>query len=350
MKVEPRQAARFLAELASARHPARVLLLHGDDPGLIRERAEAAVAGMLGPDRHDPFRLAVLERSGHERLEEEATAGSLIGGRRAVWVRDGNDALLGAVTRSLASGSDTLIVIEAPELPSRAKLRSALEANPAAAVLACYHEEGRALEASIATALAEAGVEIDRDALAFLADRLGSDRAAMRQEIAKLVLYAGPQRERLGLAALEALSGDAADLSLDDAAHAAMEGDLALADRAVERALAEGASPVALLRVLLAHLHRLRAARAAMAQDGLSAADAVKGLRPPVFFRRAPGVTKAVSLWPAAALDAAAARSSAVERDCKRSAMPDTALVREHFARLARESMRLSGRPSAGRR
>lgn len=344
MKVEPRQAARFLAELAGGRHPARVLLLHGDDPGLIRERAETAIAGVLGTDRHDPFRLATLERGSHDRLEEEATAGSLIGGRRAVWVRDGGDGLLGAIERSLASGTDTLIVIEAPELPSRARLRSALEAHAAAAVLASYHEEGRALETSIAAALAEAGVEIDRDALGFLAARLGADRAAMRQEIAKLVLYAGPQHERLRLADLEALSGDAADLSLDDAAHAAMEGDLALADRAVERALAEGASPVALLRVLLSHLHRLRAARGAMTEGGLSAADAVKALRPPVFFRRVPGVTKAVSLWPAAALEAAAARSSAVERDCKRGFMPDTALVREHFARLARESARLGAR------
>ena len=44
MKIDPRQATRFAAELASGRHPCRALLLYGDDPGLIRERADAAIA------------------------------------------------------------------------------------------------------------------------------------------------------------------------------------------------------------------------------------------------------------------------------------------------------------------
>ena len=106
----------------------RAILLHGDDHGLIRERAtEAARATAGGLD--DPFRVAVLGREAHDRLEEEATALSLSGGRRVVWVRDGQDALHGTVARLLGARSgdpadSALILIEAPGLPSRGRLRS----------------------------------------------------------------------------------------------------------------------------------------------------------------------------------------------------------------------------------
>ncbi len=107
------------------------------------------------------------------------------------------------------------------------------------------------------------------------------------QELEKLALYVGPGG-RVDLDAAMACVGDLAGLSLDDALFAATEGDVALADRALELAMAEGAAPVGVLRAGLMHLQRLHRARLAM-DDGLSAADAAKAARPPVFFRRVGG-------------------------------------------------------------
>jgi DNA polymerase-3 subunit delta len=58
-----------------------VILLHGEDTGLIRERALQATHRLAGT-LDDPFRIALLDRETHNRLEEEATALSLMGGRR----------------------------------------------------------------------------------------------------------------------------------------------------------------------------------------------------------------------------------------------------------------------------
>ena len=340
MKPDARQAARLLA----APDRVQAILLHGDDHGLIRERAIEAARAAAGT-LDDPFRVAILGREQHDRLEEEATALSFSGGRRVVWVRDGQDGLHAVIARLLAAkpAMSALVLIEAAALPARAKLRTLLEAAPDAAVIACYAEEGRALEASIARMLEAERIGIDPDALTWLTSRLGADRAASRGEVEKLALYAG-EGGRITLDDVQAVTGDAAGASLEDAAFAATAGDRAAADLAIERALSEGLSPIALARALLSHLHRLRQVLL-LVEAGASSSDAMRGLRPPIFFKRTGEFTRALSLWSSASLFEAAVETNRLELACKRTGAPDLVLARRHVAMLAgRAAARARGR------
>ncbi|WP_428395312.1 DNA polymerase III subunit delta [Lichenicoccus sp.] len=337
MKPDAREAARLLANPTPR---VRAILLHGDDHGLIRERAGEAIRAVAGT-LDDPFRLAVLGRDEHDRLAEEATALSLSGGRRVVWVRDGQDALHASVASLLQQPGEALIVIESAALPGRSKLRTLLEAAPEAAAIACYAEEGRALEASIARMLQAEQIRIDPDALTWLARHLGADRTATRGEVEKLALYAG-ERGTISLDDVQAVVGDAAAASLEDAAFAATAGDHAAADLAIERALTEGLSPIALARALLSHLHRLRQV-ALLTQAGTPQSDAIARLRPPVFFKRRAEFTRALSLWSPEALSEAATATDRLERACKRTGAPDLVLARHHVVVLAQ---RAAGRSS----
>lgn len=329
MKLDARQASRTLAQPGAL----RAILLHGEDTGLIRERAIVAVRAVAGT-LVDPFRLSTLSRDQHDRLDEELGALSLSGGRRVVWVREAGDALAAPLKRALARTGDTLLVLEGPGLAGRSKLKAMIEAMPDAAAIACYPEEGRALEAQVRQMLAERGVEIDPDALSWLCARLGADRAATRGEVEKLSLYAG-EGGRVALEDAMACTGDAASAALDDAAFAATAGDRAAADLAIERTLGEGTSPVAVARALLSHLHRLREARLAMEQSGLGAQEAMRGLRPPVFFKRTAPFGQALSVWTADGLMRAADETLALERACKQTGAPDATLCRRHVAWIA---------------
>ncbi|MBR0560159.1 DNA polymerase III subunit delta [Neokomagataea anthophila] len=327
MKIEARQIGRALSDAGQW----RVILLYGEDTGLIRERAAQAVKH-VADTVDDPFRVAQLDRETHDRLEEETTALSLIGGRRVVWVREGSDALVAALTRLLALSTDTLVVLEAPGLASRSKLRALAEKHPQVASIACYPEEGRALAQTVTDALSNENITIDRDAMAWLHGRLSADRAGVRGEIEKLILLAGPNG-RLDIETVQECVGDAGGTSLDDAAYAAMAGDAVAVDQALERAFADGAAPVAVARVVLGVINRLW--RVALAvEDGQMRTEAIKSLRPPVFFKRMPSFTKAVERWPAGALALAAERTQALELACKKSGMPDELLCRRHLASL----------------
>ncbi|AQS87626.1 DNA polymerase III subunit delta [Neoasaia chiangmaiensis NBRC 101099] len=331
MKIDARGTGRALADAGKW----RVILLYGDDIGLIRERAAQAVR-TVAESLDDPFRVATLDREHHDRLEEEVGALSLIGGRRAVWVRDGQDALLPVLKRALTLDSDTLTVIEAPGLTARGKLRAAMEAEPRAAAIGCYPEEGRALTATIGDMLRDAGVRIERDALGWLSGQLGADRVAVRGEIEKLILYAGPNGT-LSLDDVQDCIGDAAGATLEDATSAALAGERAVADMALERALADGVSPIAVARACLGALTRLLRVSQAMAQ-GQTRADAMRQLKPPVFFKRAERFNRALDRWSVELLQRACAETQALELACKQTGSPDMALCARHIALLCNRS------------
>jgi DNA polymerase-3 subunit delta len=332
VRLEARRVAAFLRDPERA----RVVLLYGEDAGLIRERAGTLVRAVVGaPD--DPFRVATVARAAD--LPAEAASVSLSGGRRVVRLPEAGEEARGAVAEVLEGHGDALVLLEAPGLaPSRSRLLKVVESHPQAVAIACYPEEGGRLADTVRAWLAGYDVSVDEHALSWLASRLGADHALNRREVEKLALYAGPGG-RVDLAAAEAAVGDVAGLSLDDALFAATAGDAATADRALERALAEGATPVGVIRAGLSHLSRLQ--RAALAvSGGATAAAAAREAR--VFFRREQAFIRALKLLPPDALAEACQTFFRGEREAKRTGAPATALCRHLVLELAGRAARLT--------
>jgi DNA polymerase-3 subunit delta len=310
----------------------RAVLLYGDDAGLISERAgrlTRVVAGAID----DPFRVTDLDREVHRRMLEEVRSPSLAGGRRVVRVRDAGDSVAALVESALAEPEAALLVLEAPGLPARSRLRALIERASDAVAIGCYPLDASRVASEIRAGLEAFEVVADADAIAWLETRLGSDAIATRAEVLKLALYAG-SGGRIDLAAAHACVGDLAAITLDDAIFAATAGDRAATDRALDRALAEGVAPVAALRAAIGHVQRLQRVVCAVA-DGRPLSAAMRELRPPVFFRREPAFRQALQLWSGPRLSAAAATLWIAEGACKRTAAPADSLCRRAFADLA---------------
>ncbi|MBN8889232.1 MAG: DNA polymerase III subunit delta [Acetobacteraceae bacterium SCN 69-10] len=331
MKLEARRIEAFLRDPGAS----RAVLLYGEDAGLIRERAVQLVRVVAGA-ADDPFRVVELQRDEVSRIPDEMASMSLSGGRRVVRVRDATDAATSFVQTALAGRTDGLLVLEAPGLPSKGRLRTLLERSADGVAIGCYPQEGRALEQGIRDTLAGFDVRADADALTWLAGQLGADRSVTLREVEKLALYAGAGGE-VDIVAARVCVGDLAGLSLEDALFAATSGDVAGTDRALGLAMAEGAAPVGVLRACLQHLQRLQRTRAAMA-GGLSASEAAKMARPPVFFRREAAFIGALRLWPADTLQAACVRIFDAERACKRTGAPAEVISRSAVLGLAQRA------------
>jgi DNA polymerase-3 subunit delta len=331
VKLSPQRVPAFLRDPGAC----RVVLLYGEDHGMIRDRAAALVRTVAG-SLDDPFLVAELSREDAGTLADEANTLPLTGGRRVVRLRETTDAVADRVAGILKSAAPALVILEAGGLSTRSRLRSFVEAAPDGVAIGCYPEEGRALGNTIRAVLGEAGVDLDADALAWLSDHLGTDRVSTRAEAEKLALYSGPGG-RVDLAAAMACVGDLAGLSLDDALFAATAGDVTRTDRALELTFAEGATPVGVLRAGLMHLQRVHRVRLAV-DEGVNVVDAVRGARPPVFFRRVAAFSRAVELWPSSSLMAAMSTLSEAELGCKQTGAPDDALARNAVLTLARRA------------
>ena len=331
MKLDARRVEAFLRDPGTV----RAALLYGDDAGLIRERGGRLVRAVVGA-ADDPFRVTDLERETAGRMAVELASPPLTGGRRVVRVRDVGDAAVAAVQAALDVGGSGFLILEAPGLASRSKLRALVERVGDAVAISCYPLDSAALGEVIRSTLKACGVVADTDAVRWLEDRLGGDLAVTRSEVEKLAVYAGANG-RVDMVAAQACVGDLAGLSLEDALFAATAGDVAATDRSLEIALGEGATPVAVLRTALAHLQRLHRVRLTMA-GGLGAAEAVKAARPPVFFRREAAFQKALLAWSEAGLEAAGTRVSDAERACKRTGAPAETICRSAVLGLAQRS------------
>jgi DNA polymerase-3 subunit delta len=329
-----RDAARFdriLADLANI----RAILLHGDDEGLIREFAQKLVVAVAG-STNDPFLVSDIERDRWSQLADEVAAQSLLGGRRVVRVRDVTDAAAAHIDKALKVSGGGLLVLEGPGLTGRSKVKTSLEQNPATMTIACYPMDTKSIGQLARQIFRDAGVSVDDETIGFLSDQLGVDRASTRQELDKLALYAG-QNGTVDLEAARICIGDLSGLQLEDALYAATSGDVAATDRALELAIAEGATAISIIRAGLFHLQRL--ARAAiLVAEGLSQGAAVKAMRPPIHFKREAQFSRAMALWNFVSLQSACGRLWEVEKACKRTGAPAEALSRSIILGLAQRA------------
>ena len=321
MKIGGRRIEAFLARPDAA---VAAVLIYGPDRGLVDERCRSVVHALAGAPP-DPFRFVELAarslRADPARLADEAAALGF-GGRRVVWVRDAGDSVAPLVAQVLeqASASADLIVLEGGELGPRSALRKLAEGARNAAAIPCYVDAGDDLADLVVRTLAAAGLRAGADATAYLADSLGGDRAVVLGELDKLALYKGGAGE-VTLDDAQACIGDSAAVSLDAVVYAAGGGDLAPLERALALVFADGASPVTVLRAMARHLMRLHLARA-LVGGGKPALEAIKALRPPVFFKHVDPFRSQMAAWRGVPLAAALAAVTEAELACKTTGQP----------------------------
>ena len=322
MKLEAREVERLLRD--AARWGA--VLLHGDDPGLIRQRARRIIVAAAGAT-DDPFRVVEISGDDARRagvLASELATLPLGGGRRVVWMQDAGDALAASVQAALGGHHSGLLVMEAGQLTGRSKLRAMVEKHSAAASVACYVPDAKSLITAVVEELRQAEVTADADALAWLAATVSGGLDAALAEARKVALYVGAGG-RVTLTEMRASAGDVGNSRLDELFLSVTGGALGALEAALQATWSEGVSPVAVLRGGLLHFQRLRPAVRLVA-TGVSASEAVRSLRPPVFYKQEPVFNAAMSSWSPAAIDKAVLTLWQGERACKMTGAPSEAI------------------------
>jgi DNA polymerase-3 subunit delta len=297
-----------------------VVLVFGPDAGLVSERVEALIKAAVD-DPSDPFTLARLEgedlAAEPSRLVEEAQTVPLFGGRRAVWVKAGSRNIAPAVEPMLALGaSDCRVVIEAGDLRRNAPLRTLIERARNAAALPCYPDDERARARLVEEEMRSAGLTLSPDARALLLPLLGGDRAASRNEIRKLALYARG-KERVGVEDVAAVVSDASSLALDEIVDAAFAGKAAELEILLAKARSAGTAAGSIFFAAQRQVAQLHKWRTAIEEGARFSIDAAV---PPGQFRRKGAIEAALRSWNTARLAAAMAELAAAVLEARKNA------------------------------
>ncbi len=283
MKLGARQIADFM------KAPAQVAgtLVYGPDEGLVRERVKQLTVAILG-EKFDPFALIELDEASLKenptKLFEEASAMGFLVDKRVIHLRSVSEKTAQDVEAVIGTlDASTYIIVSDGELTPRSPMRQLFEQHQRLAALACYKDEAQNISQLIRSELAKAGMTIRSDALMAMASRLGNDRGVTQSEIDKMVLYKGGKGEVM-LADVDALIPDNQENEAQEAAYALLSGDAGAFDKKLAALMRDGVQPIAILRSLQRHIQRLHLVRSQM-QEGSGAEEAMKALRPPVFFK-----------------------------------------------------------------
>lgn len=320
MKIAPKVADSFIAKPQAGFGAA---LIFGPDSGGVRDRAKKITTAILGANP-DPF--AIMEFTEAKlladaaALSDELASFNMMVPKRVIIIRDGGDKLTKIIDAASPHFNDSAyLIVCAEELSTRSSLRGWFEKGDKVASLACYRDEVRDVQSVVRKAFEEAKLPVDREIIDYLSQMLGNDRYVTYQELDKIITYAGGQR--LTVEDVRDLVDYNRETSLDDIVNAVADKDLKNLDKVLTIFLREGTQPIVYLRALQRYFNRLYAMKAQVAA-GQTIDSVVAGVRPPVFFRQVPILTRHLQNWGLEQITRALSLLISAELACKTSDIP----------------------------
>jgi DNA polymerase III delta subunit len=138
----------------------------------------------------------------------------------------------------------------------------------------------------------------------------------------------------VGLADVMACIGDSSTQDVEGICDAMALADLAALDSQIQRAYDAAVSTISILRVASNHMLRIQMAIASM-EKGESGDMALRNLRPPIHFSRAPLVQRQLRLWNRVRAARALDLLLDAEAACKTTGAPDLSLCRQALIQVA---------------
>ena len=332
--VKAHQAETFLKPPGPA---VPAVLFYGTDAGLVAERA-ARLASQLAAREDPPGEIIRLDDAdldtNPDRLAVELQTMPMFGGSKVVRAAAGRRITAAALQSLIGSGNlAARLIVEAGNLRPNDALRALFEKSAQAAAVACFPDEAHDLEGLIRATLKSYGLTIGPEARDLLLARVGADRALSRGEIEKLALYAAGKTE-VEPADVEAIVGDASELTIDRILAATASGDAARAVAEFARAVAAGENPQGIIAATQRYFQRLHRIRSDIDQ-GRSFDDAIRQLRPPIHFKQKDALGLQCRTWTTARLTQALSRVARAAKAARLSGALEEAVAEELLMGLA---------------
>jgi DNA polymerase-3 subunit delta len=316
----------------------RFYLFHGPDEAQSRALATRLLEA-LGASKFVMMSGAV--RSDPASLADEASAMSLFGGKRVVWIEPATKDIEAGVSALFESpAGESPVVAIAGVLPKTSALLKLAESSPEALAFAAYAPEGQDAERMVIDVGRRYGLKISSPVAARLADGAGNDQAIVAQELQKLALYIGasPQMPKeLDHGAIDAVGAESAEGDFQKLADLALSGDINELGEELARLPTGGSEAIPVVRSLQRRLLMLAPARARV-ERGERVDAVMTSLGRTLFWKDKAKVQQMLSKWNAEDLATVADRAGKLERSLMFTAAPDREALGEELLAIARKA------------
>ena len=325
-------------EIDQPRANIRFYLFHGPDEAQSRALAQRLVES-LGASKSIIAAGAI--KSDPATLVDEASAMSLFGGKRIIWIEPATkDIEQGVASLLEASAIENPVIAIAGSLTKTSPLLKLSESSSAALAYASYIPEGQDAERMVVDVGRRFGLKIASPLAARIAAGAGNDQAIVAQEVQKLALYvdASPEAPKeLDPSAIDAVGADSSEGDFLRLADLALDGELKELSDELARMPSAGSEAIPVIRSLQRRLLMLAPARARIERGERS--DAVMAsLGRSLFWKDKTKVERMLGRWTAEGLATAAERLGQLERSLMFTDVPSREALGEELVAIARKA------------
>ena len=319
----------------------RFYLFHGQDESQSRALA-ARLLESLGATKFALASSAV--KSDPASLVDEASAMSLFGGKRAIWIEPATKDIEEGVAALLETPAvESPVVGIAGALTKASPLLKLAECSPLCIAHASYAPEGQEAERMVMDLGRRVGLKIGPSVAVRVADAANNDQAIVAQELQKFALYVGASPEapkNLEQDVIDELGADNSEGDFQRLADLALGGEINELAEGIARLPAGGSEAIPVVRSLQRRLLMLAPLRARV-ELGERVDAVLTSMGKSLFWKDKTRVQRMLAKWSASDLAIVAERSGKLERSLIFTSAPDREALSEELLAIARKARSL---------
>ena len=306
-----------LDKVFNEKHSFQSYLIYGPNEGLVREQINKIKDRCLSTENFELVSLSGKDLDADNRiLYNSAYTVSMFYERKLIIINSLKDKHCQQVELLISDQPEKVILLlQADSLSKTSKLRKFFEANELCFTLACYEDDIRSSIRTLDQFISKNQITLSKDVKNYILQLLSNDRMVTINELEKIKIYYD-SNENIDLDTVKILLNDSSSNNLNKMNLMVMSGNTSKSSTIINKLLIEGINPVSLIRSLINYLNRIQSAKIEM-KKGNTFDNAIKILKPPVFWKDKDSFQRHCTMWPIFAIEASLSKLLETEIICK---------------------------------
>ena len=275
-------------------------LLYGPNEGLIRQNIDIIYKNFSKVTECEKVYISgkQLDES-ISILNDEISAISLFSEKKFIVLESVKEKHASIIEGALSLDfKNTCMVIKQDNLAKSSSIRKLYETSKNHFCLACYDDDIKMLSSLLEKFQKEHSITFDSDVKSFLLNNLSNDRMVIKNELEKILLSLSKDDRKVDIEKLRYILHDSAHTDFQQINNSILFGNTEKGSKSLEKLFNLGTNPVAILKSFNNYIMRIRLTQVELSK-GKSFDEAIKILRPPVFWKEKSDFKRHCLMWPA---------------------------------------------------